>query len=438
MLAVMHRALAWGLILLSCLALGAVTPPDDPLVPEQWHLPHIGTFESWDLNRGAGIVVAVVDTGVNPHHPDLLGRVSGGIDLVDVGSTPDDPNGHGTLVAGIIAATTGNGEGGAGIAPQTTILPVRVLDGSGTGSSREVAEGIRWAARNGADVINLSLAEAPGLVRGTGGIIGTDVEAAIREAHAVGVMVVAASGNEGRATTPYDPDVPIIVVGASDRQDRVWPHSNRDERTLFAPGVEIISTYIGDGYARADGTSFATPVVSAAAAILRSAGLTPQQVTDRLYATATPVTGGAGRIDLAAAATAVMATEAGPPSPSPQPPQPPPAPTTTVVPAPVPAPTPVRPPAPPSRAPAAEPAPEPEARPVVEETPPAEPSRVPVDADVTLGVPSEGRSDHRQAPSPLIPGIAVALLVANVTAHATWARYQAEGRPLFVWRLPGS
>lgn len=156
----------------------------------------------------------------------------------------------GTLVAGVIAATLGNGVGGVGVALQASILPVRVLDSGGTGSSEHGAEVIRWATRNGADIINLSLADAPGLVGGNGGIIGSDVETAIAEAHAAGVVVVAASGNEGRTSTPYAPETPVIVVGASNRQNQLWAHSNRDARTLFAPGVEIISTYIQGGYAR--------------------------------------------------------------------------------------------------------------------------------------------------------------------------------------------
>lgn len=418
----MRRALAWGLVLLSSLALGAVIPPDDPLVPEQWHLPQVGAFDAWALSQGANVVVAVVDTGVDASHPDLAGRVRGGVDLVNPGTPPDDPNGHGTLVAGVIAAVLGNGVGGVGVAPQASILPVRVLDSGGTGSSQDVAEGIRWATRNGADVINLSLAEAPGLVGGTGGIIGSDVEAAISEAHAAGVVVVAAAGNEGRTTTPYAPETPVIVVGAANRQNQVWPHSNRDGRTLFAPGVEIISTYIQGGYARADGTSFAAPVVSGGAAILRSAGRTPQQVRDLLFATARPGAGGAGLVDLAAATTAVSAAEGAPPPVAPPPPPPPPP---APEPEPVPDPVPVAPPPP---EPAAQPEPVDEPSPV-DPLPPLD-ERIEMVLDVP-GVVGEGES----RPQPLVPaGIAVGLLLANITGHAAWARTRADGRALVGWR----
>lgn len=434
----MRRATAWGLILLSLLAVAAVVPPDDPLVPEQWHLPHVGAFDAWTLGDGAGVVVAVIDTGVNAAHPDLAGRVLPGVDLIEPGTPPDDPNGHGTLVAGVIAAAIGNGIGGAGIAPRATILPVRVLDATGTGSSREVAEGIRWAVRNGAHVVNLSLAEAPGLVTGAGSVIGTDVEAAIQEAHASGVTVVAASGNEGRATTPYAPGVPVIVVGASDREDRVWPHSNRDDRTLFAPGVEVISTYTGEGYARADGTSFAAPVVSAGAAILRSAGLSPAQVRDRLYATARPGIGGAGRVDLAAAASAVTVSEGGPPPAQPVlPPSPAPPPPTAPPPSPEPTPTPVDRSLPPAPAPSPEPASEPE--PVVAETSPEPVPSAQENADLALVGPGDRNDGSGSALSaPVLPAaVAGMLLLANLTGHAAYARKEADGRPLFVWRHPG-
>ncbi|HVL99687.1 MAG TPA: S8 family serine peptidase, partial [Egibacteraceae bacterium] len=306
--------MTWALVLLSTLALAAVAPPGDPLVGEQWHLTQVGVFDAWASNQGAGVVVAVVDTGVDATHPDLAGRIAPGIDLVERGTPPEDPNGHGTLVAGVIAAIAGNGVGGTGVAPGARIMPVRVLDAGGTGNSADVAEGIRWAARNGAQVINLSLAEAPGLVPNASGIIGSDVEAAITEAHAAGAVVVAASGNEGRGSTPYAPSVPVIVVGASDRGDAVWRHSNRDARTLFAPGVDIISTHTGHGYARADGTSFATPIVSAGAAMLRAAQVPPGQVRERLLSTARPMPGSAGRVDLAAA-LAVAAVAAAPPPP---------------------------------------------------------------------------------------------------------------------------
>ena len=289
---------------LALLLLGAAAPsapPDDPLYDRQYHLRRVRAPEAWDVRRGGELVVAVLDTGVYLRHPDLAGRLVPGIDLVDRGTPPADENGHGTFVAGVIAATLNNGKGGAGVAPKAKVMPVRVLDEDGKGTSDIVAEGIRYATRNGATVINLSLADVPGQDRPATSLITTDVELAIRQAALDGVVVVAAAGNEGKPTTPYAEDLPALIVGATDRRDRVWEHSSYDDRTLFAPGVGIISTYVGDPYAAADGTSFSTPIVAAGAVMLRQHGLTGQQTRRRLAATARPVGEGVGRVDIAAA-----------------------------------------------------------------------------------------------------------------------------------------
>lgn len=434
----MRRAFTWALVLLCALSLGAVAPPGDPLVGDQWYLPHVGTFDAWEVGQGASVVIAVVDTGVDRSHPELAGRVAGGIDLVEPGTPPDDPNGHGTLVAGVIAANAGNGIGGTGVAPATSIMPVRVLGSNGSGSSTDVAEGIRWAARNGADIINLSLAESPGLVIGAQGVISAEVEEAIAEAHAAGALVVAAAGNEGRASIPYSPAAPLVIVGASDRSDRIWAQSNRDERTLFAPGVEIVSTYTGHGYARADGTSFATPIVSAGAAVLRGAGLGPDQIRQRLYATAAPMAGSRGRVDLAAATAGV--TAAGPAPPPPPVTQPPPTFEPAVpaqsVPA-VPEPEP-RPMAEPRRLPDPAPPPSPSAPPApADATPRERPDPAPETTDVVLGLPAsspEPAARGGAGPTALAASLAVLLVVANVTAHVTYAGASRSGPPQVVWR----
>lgn len=314
MLCGMRRRLFPLVGLVAALALVGAAPPNDPLLSEQWHLAHVGVFQAWDAGQGQGTTVAVVDTGVNRHHPDLRGRLTTGVDLVDPGTLPDDPSGHGTLVAGVVAALAGNGLGGAGAAPDARIMPVRVLDENGSGTAGDVAAGIRWASNNGADVINLSLAELPSNVSL---VLGSDVEEAIQEAHRAGALVVAAAGNGGRHTTPYHPDSPALVVGASDRADQVWARSNRDSRTLFAPGTDIVSTHHADRYARADGTSFAAPVVSAAGALLRGAGMGNQAASRRLLSTATPIGAGAGRVDVAAATASLRPAQPVTPEPSP-------------------------------------------------------------------------------------------------------------------------
>lgn len=286
---------------LLALALIGAAATDDPLLRRQYHLRTVRAVDAWEVGRGAGQVIAVLDTGVDHRHPDLDGRLVEGIDLVDRGTRPRDRNGHGTFVAGIAVAIADNAEGGAGVAPRAKVMPVRVLDDDGMGTSDVVAEGIRWATRRGATVINLSLADVPGQQRSPASLITTDVELAIRQAALEGVVVVAAAGNDGRRRTPYSEGLPALVVGATERDDVAWEHSNYDDETLFAPGVEIISTYVGEPYAVADGTSFAAPVVAAGAALLLQQGADAQATRRRLVNNARPIGAGVGRVDIAAA-----------------------------------------------------------------------------------------------------------------------------------------
>ncbi len=328
--------------LLSCVltftgAALAAPPPADPLVAQQGHLPQVRAFEAWDVNQGGDVVVAVLDTGADLTHPDLMERLVEGIDLVEPGTPPEDPQGHGTLVAGIIAAVPGNARGVTGVAPQARVMPIRVLDDQGRGTSDVVAEGIRYAASHGARVINLSLTEVPGPQALALGILRDDeVEREIEAAVAAGIVVVGAAGNAGGEEVPYAEDSPVIVVGAVDGADQRWPESNADPRTLFAPGVEILSTWHQARYAKADGTSFATPIVAAGVAMLLAAGQDPLTTRDHLARTAVQIGVGLGRVDLAAAlttvapppgatgATGATGPAAPPPPPAPTPPPPPP------------------------------------------------------------------------------------------------------------------
>lgn len=411
--------------LLATLLLGAAAPaqaPDDPLYDRQYHLRRVRAPEAWDVRRGGELVVAVLDTGVYLRHPDLAGRLVPGIDLVDRGTPPADENGHGTFVAGVIAATLNNGKGGAGVAPKAKVMPVRVLDEEGQGTSDVVAEGIRYATRNGATVINLSLADVPGQDRPATSLITTDVELAIRQAALDGVVVVAAAGNEGKPDTPYADDLPALIVGATDRRDRIWQHSSYDDRTLFAPGVGIISTYLGDPYAAADGTSFSTPIVAAGAVMLRQHGLTGQQARRRLAATARPVGEGAGRVDIAAAlgvAPRVRSTPAPQPSERKQPRS-----NTKdeeqARPRPVAEPSPVRPPPPPP------PAPQPAEAPVK----PAKPKPPRKVAQAQPPRPSPGAAVKPAQPAPT-PAVAAPFVEAAESSDSVWP-WAIAGGLLFV------
>jgi subtilisin family serine protease len=248
--------------------------PDDPLFTNgsQYALAQVGFSATWDdgfdgPESGAGQTVAVVDTGVDQNHPDLgATRVRDGMTFGDYGPATDDTSdiGHGTRVAGIIAAATNNTTGVAGAAPAAQILPVRVLDNLGRGFAADVAEGVLWAVDNNATVINLSL----------GGSSSSDaMHLAVHYAVQHNVPVISSSGNNGRCGAPSYPAAfpEVLAVGATG-PDGQWasfsttgPHVD-----LAAPGEQIWSTFNNNDYNSTSGTSFSAPYVAAAAAIVRA------------------------------------------------------------------------------------------------------------------------------------------------------------------------
>lgn len=276
------------------------TPPatpgvaGDPLRTAQSHIGQLSLEQAWPISTGADQVVAVVDTGVDLTHPDLVDRLVPGINLVTPGAPPSDDNGHGTHVAGIVAATTGNEVGVSGIAPGARIMPVKVLDATGNGSTDAIAAGIEWAVANGATVVNLSLGDA-GV--GTRLTKGGQLNRAIRLAADRGVVVVAAAGNDAALEVDYRRGVDVIVVNAVDANGVPAPFTDAgDPRAVAAPGVDILATAPtgpttiwpsgSSGYERLSGTSMATPIVSGVAALLLSHGIPPADVGARLAATA--------------------------------------------------------------------------------------------------------------------------------------------------------
>jgi|GEM_PF-1156689 len=244
----------------------------DPHVDEQWGLAAVGAEAAWKMiGEWTGpsadqVTVAVLDTGVDAEHPDLAGRVlPNGYNTIDGNTDTTDRDGHGTHVAGIIAAQTDNGEGVAGVTGRwpIRILPVKVLNDDGEGTALSIAEGITKAVEAGADVINMSLG-GPGRSR--------LVEEAIRQAVAQGVVVAVAAGNEYDNAEGYYPAgyAEPIAVASVDESLASSDFSNYGSPIdIAAPGEEILSTVPGGDYERFSGTSMATPFVAGAAALLK-------------------------------------------------------------------------------------------------------------------------------------------------------------------------
>ncbi|RCX22789.1 type VII secretion-associated serine protease mycosin [Fontibacillus phaseoli] len=239
--------------------------PNDLLFSEyQWNLPIIETNRGWKLSKGSDdVIVAVVDTGVDLKHPDLKGRLLPGYNVVSTGDEPLDDVGHGTHVAGIISANVNNSEGIAGMMWGGKILPVKALDGTGSGTTYSVAQGIIWATDHGAKVINMSLgnyADAQFL------------HEAIKYAYDRDVVLIAATGNDNTERPGYPAAYPeVLSVSATDYHLQRASFSNYgDYVDVMAPGESIASTYPDNQYAALSGTSMASPHVSALAALIRS------------------------------------------------------------------------------------------------------------------------------------------------------------------------
>jgi thermitase len=243
----------------------------------QTYLTDIDAEAGWDITLGsASVVIAVVDTGVLLDHPDLVGKVVPGADVAEDDDDPTDTLGHGTLVAGIAAAIANNSAGIAGVCPNCTILAVKAAkDGANTLSKFDSAEGIVWAADHGANVVNLSF----------GSPTDDQVQAdAVAYALARGVVVVAAAGNRGTDVPQYPAASPgVIAVAGTNDPYRLWASSSFGAWVdIAAPAYRLISTFADGGYVVGTGTSFAAPIVAAAAglALTVAPGAPPAQVTD--------------------------------------------------------------------------------------------------------------------------------------------------------------
>jgi len=290
------------------------TSPNDPRYAEQWNFQMVGAEAAWKRSRGTGVVVAVIDTGVS-------GTSSGkgqacrdfgsttftaGYDFVNRDTDPYDDHGHGTHVAGTIAEATNNSEGVAGLAYGATIMPLKVLSASGSGTSADIADAIRWAADKGANVINMSLGSPfPDAV----------IRSACTYASKKGVVIVAAAGNSGKQgvgyPAAYSECIAVSSVGPSGKLagysswgkqvalaapgGDIGGYSDRDESAGILQNTNLPVEYggQGDGYYAFQGTSMASPHVAAAAALVMAQGIKdPAKVRKALTESAAKVTGG--------------------------------------------------------------------------------------------------------------------------------------------------
>ncbi|MEV6599199.1 type VII secretion-associated serine protease mycosin [Actinoplanes sp. NPDC051346] len=279
----------------------------DSVRERQWHLSALKISEAHQATRGAGITVALIDSGVDTQHRDLTGAILPGKDFESSdGDGREDLIGHGTNLAGIIAGRGhGEGSGVLGVAPAAKIIPIRVAFDSFV-SGTQVVDAIEFAADHGAQVINMSFSKSDDPV----------IREAIRAAQAKDIVVIAGAGNRDDGGDHYPGRYPeVLSVGAVDRSGKIGDFSVTGPHVdLVAPGVDICTTGINDsGYVVADGTSHATAVVSGAAALVRAEypELSAAEVVHRL--TATAVDSGArgrddvygyGRLDLVKALTA--------------------------------------------------------------------------------------------------------------------------------------
>lgn len=265
--------------------------PNDPQYPTpQWWADKINLPNAWDVTTGSETnTIAILDTGIRGTHEDLTSKVLAGYDFINnqaiAGGANSDDEGHGTAVAGAAAAIGNNAKGMAGTAWNTKLMPVKVMNSSGEGSSTSIARGIYYAINNGADIINLSL--------GMTLIEDPFFSDLLRRAHNFGIIVVAAAGNEAVDANVSDPaNIPyVITVGATDINDSLASFSNFGSKIdVMAPGVEIRSTSNASdtSYITESGTSLSAPIVSGVAALMLSSRpeLTSEQVRQILRNTA--------------------------------------------------------------------------------------------------------------------------------------------------------
>jgi subtilisin family serine protease len=339
----LHRFIAAATTTVAFAAAGAAPAlaAPDPLLADQWALSDahaIGAQEAWTQSRGDGVLVAIIDSGIQLDHPDLAanlwtnpGEVAGngkdddgngvvddvhGANMFTNDGNVSDDEGHGTHVAGIVAARAGNGIGGAGLAPNARLMAVKVLDAHRSGNSSLLARGIRYAVDQGARILNVSI---------NGDETSSDLTAVLRYASDKGATIVASAGNNSRnidATPSYpasSSEPSVLSVTATDEAGGIVGFANRGLNSvdLAAPGETILSTARGSSYESRSGTSMAAPYVVGALALLSAArpDLSQPALRGALMATAAKRSGlagllGGGGLDVGAAMHALLPGDA--------------------------------------------------------------------------------------------------------------------------------
>ena len=278
---------------------------NDPLLPSEWHIAKINAPNAWDSSTGSNVTVAVLDSGVDATHPDLVNNLLMGSswNFYDNNSNLTDVTGHGTKVAGTIAAIANNGVGVAGVSPDAKIIPIRISDSTGWATYSNMASGFIWAADHGARVANLSYDGSDSLT----------VQSGAQYLRDRGGIAVLSAGNNGLEQA-YAPSTSVLVVAATDNNDYKASWSNFGNYIdISAPGVGIYTTTNGGGYAAVSGTSFSSPITAAVIALMMSANssLDPATLEKVLFSTATDLgavgwdkTFGYGRVNAEAAVNA--------------------------------------------------------------------------------------------------------------------------------------
>lgn len=259
-------------------------PPEPPAQVIPWGIGTVNAPAAWSISKGAGVKVAILDTGISLTHPDLAANVKGGINTIKPAKSANDDNGHGSHCAGIVAAIN-NTIGVVGVAPEASLYAVKVLNAAGSGYLSDIIEGLQWCIDNQIQVASMSFGSDAS---------NTSEHDAIIKAYNAGITLVAAAGNDGVANSVDYPGAypEVIAVSALNSNLSLASYSSYGpEVDIAAPGTQIYSTYKGTAYATLSGTSMATPHVTGVAAlrIAQNPSQSPAEIKTALQTTATNI-----------------------------------------------------------------------------------------------------------------------------------------------------